>query len=338
MDHNYINLFKNHLISHTLKDSESSHRNYSMMDKCLELLDGVEPDKQYELMLKIVKDFRMKNLHMYEFEYTCPICYETSTDSKFLIKMTECDHKCCLQCWKDQIQYQHLNSKDTSHCFKCDKKVSIDNIIKFNLLTDRQQIIQCYRVYDNKYHNLYECGKCGSKFTTDNKICAECPDCFHVMCLKCMSYFHQNLEMNCSEFEVFMKSDKYIKFIDKREKERQIKLIEVKYKDKTKNLFKKLEFELILAVETREKRLTELERQKRLREENEKTMKWISENTKKCPNCLVLIEKNKGCNHMTCKRCLYEFCWYCLEECTNPSSHFKQCKAGAKWFDDGYVD
>mmetsp|Transcript_46178 Transcript_46178/g.33956 ORF Transcript_46178/g.33956 Transcript_46178/m.33956 type:complete len:87 (+) Transcript_46178:231-491(+) len=30
-----------------------------------------------------------------------------------------------------------------------------------------------------------------------------------------------------------------------------------------------------------------------------------------CPRCDVVIYKNGGCPHMTCK-CKYEFCWYCL--------------------------
>ena len=29
---------------------------------------------------------------------------------------------------------------------------------------------------------------------------------------------------------------------------------------------------------------------------------WINENTKQCPNCGVSIEKNQGCNHMTCRK------------------------------------
>jgi len=41
------------------------------------------------------------------------------------------------------------------------------------------------------------------------------------------------------------------------------------------------------------------------------TAHWIIANTKKCPKCLVRIEKNQGCNHMTCRSCKYEFCWVC---------------------------
>lgn len=41
---------------------------------------------------------------------------------------------------------------------------------------------------------------------------------------------------------------------------------------------------------------------------------WINENTKLCPKCKTPIEKNEGCNHMTCKHCKHEFCWLCLEK------------------------
>jgi len=42
------------------------------------------------------------------------------------------------------------------------------------------------------------------------------------------------------------------------------------------------------------------------------TANWIIANTKKCPQCNTRIEKNQGCNHMTCSRCKHEFCWICM--------------------------
>ena len=42
------------------------------------------------------------------------------------------------------------------------------------------------------------------------------------------------------------------------------------------------------------------------------TANWILANTKSCPNCKIRIEKNQGCNHMSCQTCRHEFCWICM--------------------------
>jgi len=34
---------------------------------------------------------------------------------------------------------------------------------------------------------------------------------------------------------------------------------------------------------------------------------------KKCPQCRLPMEKNAGCQHMTC-RCSHQFCWECLKD------------------------
>lgn len=48
---------------------------------------------------------------------------------------------------------------------------------------------------------------------------------------------------------------------------------------------------------------------------------WLNAHTKPCPRCNRPIEKNGGCDHMTCSRCGYEFCWICLESRRSHMGH-----------------
>lgn len=48
-----------------------------------------------------------------------------------------------------------------------------------------------------------------------------------------------------------------------------------------------------------------------LNEEDRKFMMLVKgAKFKQCPNCKFWVEKNEGCDHMTC-RCKYEFCYVC---------------------------
>ncbi|XP_061739858.1 E3 ubiquitin-protein ligase RNF14-like isoform X2 [Nerophis ophidion] len=56
---------------------------------------------------------------------------------------------------------------------------------------------------------------------------------------------------------------------------------------------------------------------------------WIAFNSKKCPYCFCTIQKDKGCNVMTCTRCRRLFCWACLGKLSyqnnqNIGKHFEQ--------------
>lgn len=41
---------------------------------------------------------------------------------------------------------------------------------------------------------------------------------------------------------------------------------------------------------------------------------WIKKNTKPCPGCRAVVEKDGGCNAMHCTRCNNTFCWRCLSQ------------------------
>lgn len=41
---------------------------------------------------------------------------------------------------------------------------------------------------------------------------------------------------------------------------------------------------------------------------------WEEMWTRRCPSCGVSIEKSGGCDHMTCRKCQFEFCWLCTQK------------------------
>jgi hypothetical protein len=51
------------------------------------------------------------------------------------------------------------------------------------------------------------------------------------------------------------------------------------------------------------------------------SQRWIDGHTKKCPTCHSYIEKNEGCDHMTCLKCKHEFCWLCLASYSGIKRH-----------------
>ncbi|KAI8869873.1 hypothetical protein GQ42DRAFT_163139 [Ramicandelaber brevisporus] len=55
------------------------------------------------------------------------------------------------------------------------------------------------------------------------------------------------------------------------------------------------------------------------------TANWMSAHTKDCPKCQSAIEKNGGCNHMTCRKCNYHFCWVCMGPWTEHGQTYYNC-------------
>ena len=61
-----------------------------------------------------------------------------------------------------------------------------------------------------------------------------------------------------------------------------------------------------------------------------KSKKYLKRFAKQCPKCRAKIEKNDGCDHMTCSQCETDFCWQCLadfgsEKTLNNYKHQRNC-------------
>uniref|UniRef100_A0A0K0EH93 RBR-type E3 ubiquitin transferase n=1 Tax=Strongyloides stercoralis TaxID=6248 RepID=A0A0K0EH93_STRER len=70
---------------------------------------------------------------------------------------------------------------------------------------------------------------------------------------------------------------------------------------------------------------------KRKCEDDSETSNYIRAHTKECPKCHTTIEKNGGCNHMTCKFCSNEFCYVCLGQWKEHGTSYYSC---SKYNDD----
>jgi len=56
--------------------------------------------------------------------------------------------------------------------------------------------------------------------------------------------------------------------------------------------------------------------------DDSETGHWVGANTKDCPRCGVFVEKNGGCNHMTCRQCGNEWCWLCMKQWKGHSDYY----------------
>ena len=56
------------------------------------------------------------------------------------------------------------------------------------------------------------------------------------------------------------------------------------------------------------------------------TLNWQLQNSKKCPNCSVMIFRDDGCNKVDCLYCGHKFCWHCRGEFENGKCGFYRCQ------------
>ena len=185
------------------------------------------------------------------------------------------------------------------------------------------------------------CRVCYEKINDEDKINNSLP-CGHLFCSNCWLDYLKTLiseaktnkikcmESKCSEYisEEFIiqhiskdlnLSEKYIKF------KNRFEII----KDKNKKLCPHVGCDSFLQKSDKTKYvecenghkycfecLAPPHENKKCKNKNEKKfLKWTKgKRVKRCPNCQMYVERNEGCNHMTCAYCDYQWCWICEQK------------------------
>ncbi|KAI9010453.1 hypothetical protein CLU79DRAFT_773135, partial [Phycomyces nitens] len=57
-----------------------------------------------------------------------------------------------------------------------------------------------------------------------------------------------------------------------------------------------------------------------------KTVEWKLENSRRCPNCSIVIHRDEGCNKVDCSLCGFSFCWMCQLP-WSPDCGFYRCSS-----------
>ncbi|KAL0138018.1 hypothetical protein V8B55DRAFT_1534221 [Mucor lusitanicus] len=52
------------------------------------------------------------------------------------------------------------------------------------------------------------------------------------------------------------------------------------------------------------------------------TLRWKMENSRKCPSCSIMINRDEGCNKVDCTLCGFSFCWECRSIWSESCSYF----------------
>ena len=191
-------------------------------------------------------------------------------------------------------------------CLICEEKLT-NNELKYNLL-------ECLHVYcDDCYYNYFK-----EKINNNKVEKIKCPE---VLC-DCIIYNNFIEKKLVKDIELL---EKYIKLRNRKQLMLDPNVQMCPFPD-CESYAKKGDNKYVSCIDKGHKFcfncLKEWHGEKSCEIESDKNFeKWKnSYKVKRCPRCKYFIEKNEGCNHITCSNCQYQFCWLCLQE--YKSDHF----------------
>lgn len=228
----------------------------------------------------------------------CQVCLSSKLGSQFLV-FFGCGHYFCKECMRSFFRIQiEEGSASFLRCPQegCSSQASppqVKELVGEALCAKYEAML--LSTYLDTLSDLTYCPRlhCQCPVVLDPDLAmAECPSCHFVFCIYCKMVYHGVEPCKLKPEERREIRDRYVSATGQEKQE-----MERRYGKRTLEL---------LVVESL-------------------SQDWMKENSKKCPHCNVCIEKQDGCNKMTCWRCGMHFCWLCvtpLKSMSNPYQHF----------------
>ena len=261
------------------------------------------------------------------------------------------------------IQHNFVQDRniETDLCYACgqEKNIHINNNIQLNNNNEEDNNNNLEVKLDENERQKKECSACDESFieTKENKL----EKCGHSFCNECwFKYLSVNINENkmalikCLDYECEEKPDD--NFV--------INLI--KSDNKLVEKYKKFKYELEIINDQNKKfcPFPNCNSFLELKDINNKEVKCLNNHTycficlekphgnspckenllkdsmaeysknnliKRCPKCNTITEKVTGCNHITCTKCNYQWCWLCNGE-YNPEHYLNGKCRGFQFF------
>ncbi|KAL1839319.1 hypothetical protein VTJ49DRAFT_1647 [Mycothermus thermophilus] len=297
----------------------------------------------------------------------CIICTYTKGATEFpAVAITkDCTHEIntCLACITTCIRTD-LQSRlwDDIRCPECRAKLEPSDVQRLadNETNERYQTLAFRAALSTAPNFIWCTAGCGMGQVHEGgaeQPIVTCLQCNHRSCFHHKVAWHQN--MTCEEYDSLLADpENFRSWFDttNEEAERALRAqleADRAYAQSLLEEEQRAEAERVAALERaareerekreraerdkEQKRLKDLA--KRRKQEEEASAKTVNQTTKPCPGCRAPIEKNQGCQHMTCSKCKHEFCWDCMADykmirAYDNSKHDRRCP----WYPDNIKD
>jgi hypothetical protein len=230
---------------------------------------------------------------------TCEICYDDLEWPSNFFKLNKCGHEACVNCWRNYLTTRIVNFKVTTSFSKGTDSSSVKQICC--LLDKCDELVRLDLFYGlveadlvNKYVQFY----------TDLKLMRNRSDFVYCVDQKCRKIILVNDSIDKNE--MLLKSDESFDAA-KTQMFDFVKTCECGYK-----ICKFCTSAFHFPSMCRQAKMYFKDLKKFEELQIDSGVLYTSEG-KRCPSCDNYMEKNAGCNHMSCP-CGFQFCWLCLKE------------------------